>query len=428
MADHDRPLKLGLLTTLALAVLLASGLWQLGIGAKANATEGPPGVPVDLGKATLQTTEQGDSYLGQVNDLHSISVRSQVPGRVMRVYVTDGQQVLAGQVLFQLDGGPQAAQAASMAAMAQATRSEGPVIQKAVQGLQAERQGLMAELQFNQMQLTRFQQLGTTDTVARKDIEQYQTAVTGLQEKLKSLNANIGGQQARLAQVQAGVNRDLANARAAKATLGFYTVRAPYSGQIGQVIAKVGDVADPSQPMTTITRGGAVQVEAAVPVQAARFVRPGNLVRITTPQGEALTTATVRFVAPKVDPATQTLLLKADVPNVNGALKADEKIRMQLVTGTSQRITVPVEAVFRQIGQPFVYKALKADDGKLSARLTPVKLDGYLGTDRMIIASGLAAGDTLVVHGIQKLQDGAPLMDAATMPKGPAPAGENAHH
>ena len=432
MATYDRPLKLGMLVALGLGTLLAGSLWQLGISGKAIAQEGPQGVPVDLGQATLQTTEDGDSYLGQVNDLQSIQVRSQVPGRVMQVYVTDGQSVQAGQLLFRLDGGPQAAQAASMAAMAQATRSEGPVVQKAVQGLQAERQALVAELQFNQTQLSRFQQLATTDSVAKREVEQYQTTVVSLQDKLKALNANIGGQQARMAQVQAGVNRDLANARAAKATLGFYTVRAPYGGQIGQVVAKVGDMADPSVPLTSITRGGAVQVEAAVPVQAARFVRAGNTVRITTPQGDLLATATIRFVAPRVDAATQTLLLKADVPNINGALKADEKVRMQLVTGTRQRVTVPVEAVFRQIGQSFVYKAIKGHDKKneretLSAKLAPITTDGYMGTDRMIIASGLEAGDTIVVHGVQKLQDGVPLMDAARLPKGPAPGAEGPH-
>jgi multidrug efflux pump subunit AcrA (membrane-fusion protein) len=424
---QPNPLKLGLLTTGVLATVFACGLWQLGSHANADGPPGGGGVPVDLGKATLESTEQGDTYLGQVNDIHSTQVRSQVPGRISRVYVTDGQTVRAGQLLFQLDGGPQAAQAASMAAMANATRQEGPVVQKAVQGLQADRLAVVTELQFNQTQLARFQQLATTDTVARKDVEQYQTTVTGLQQRLKTLDANIAGQTARLAQIQSGVTRDLANARAAKATLGFYSVRAPYSGQIGQVIAKVGDVADPSVPLTTLTRGGAVQVESAVPVQAARYVKPGNTLRVMTPQGEPLATATVRFISPKVDPATQTLLIKADVANSQNLLKADEKVNVQLVTGTQARITVPVEAVFRQIGQPFVYKVVEGKNGALTARLAPVKQAGYLGTHKVIIASGLQPDDTIVVHGVQKLQDGAPIMDAATMPKGAPPAEGGPH-
>jgi membrane fusion protein, multidrug efflux system len=132
-----------------------------------------------------------------------------------------------------------------------------------------------------------------------------------------------------------------------------------------------------------------------------------------------LATAVVRFVSPKVDPATQTLLIKADVP-ANAGLKADEKVSIRVVTGFSQQVTVPAEAIMRMMGQPFVYRLAMAN-GQATAQLQPVVLGGYQNNN-MVITKGLSAGDQIVVHGIQKLQDGAPIMDSAKMPPTPQQA------
>jgi multidrug efflux pump subunit AcrA (membrane-fusion protein) len=376
----------------------------------------PQGVPVTLGQAVSQSVDEGDTYLGQINDLENVQIRSQVSGRITQIMVLDGQAVKQGQALFQLDAGPQAATTRSMQAMVDSTRQEAPVIQQGIKALHADRTALLSELRYNQQQLSRLQQLATTDTVARKDVEQAETAVNTLHEKLTAINSNLQAQQARLRQVGAAVNRDLANAQASKNTLSFYTVRAPFSGTIGQVIVKVGDVADPSMPLGSVTRGGPVQLEAAIPITAARAVQPGNTLTVLDDNGKPLNTAVVRFVSPRVDPATQTVLLKADIPNQNRLLKADEKVRLKLVTGQQSRVTVPQEALFRMIGQPFVYRAVSGKNGYMSAKLQPVTPGAFQG-NAVVVAQGLQAGDRIVVHGIQKLQDGAPIMDASQLPK-----------
>jgi multidrug efflux pump subunit AcrA (membrane-fusion protein) len=417
-APPDRPLKLGLWATALLGGGLALSLLQLP-QQTVMAVNGPPKVPVDLGKALLQATEESDTYLAQVNNTHSIQVRSQVPGRILKVWVADGQPVRAGQALFSLDGAPQAATVASMQAMASGSRKEGPIIQKTMAGLAADRKTLLADLAFNQAQLARFQQLAVTQTIATKDVEQQQTLVTTLRNKLTALDNTLASQRQRLAQVSDAVNRDLANVKAAQATLAYYTVRAPFAGTIGQVIAKVGDAIDPSLALTSLTQGGAVQIETAIPVAAARAIEAGHSLRVLTVQGQTLGMARITFVAPKVDPTTQTVFIKANTRQL--PLKADEKLRVQLVTGSRQQVVVPVEAIFRMIGQPFVYKAV-TENGQLVARMQPITPGSYWGTQHQVVQTGLQPNQTIVVHGVQKLQDGVPIMDASTMPQGGPPS------
>jgi multidrug efflux pump subunit AcrA (membrane-fusion protein) len=85
-------------------------------------------------------------------------------------------------------------------------------------------------------------------------------------------------------------------------------------------------------------------------------------------------------------------------------------------------IVIPLVSVLRISGQHFVYVAEAADKG-LVAKLRSVTLGPIVGSEYVVL-TGLTAGERLIVSGIQKIGDGAPVQDAATMqPPGPPPAG-----
>jgi multidrug efflux pump subunit AcrA (membrane-fusion protein) len=108
-----------------------------------------------------------------------------------------------------------------------------------------------------------------------------------------------------------------------------------------------------------------------------------------------------------VDPGTQLVLAKAIISGGGNSLRTSQLVRARVEFDTSERLVVPVLAVMRVADQHFVYVA-QQDQGKLVARQRPVKV-GEIAGDNYVVLEGLQAGDRVVVSGIQKIANGAPI-------------------
>ena len=117
-----------------------------------------------------------------------------------------------------------------------------------------------------------------------------------------------------------------------------------------------------------------------------------------------------RSISPSVDDTTQTVLVKAPVSQRGSALRTDQFVRARIVWSTAPAVTVPVVAVSRISGQFFVFVA-EAANGGLVARQRPVTVGAMSGND-YVVAAGLKAGDRVIVGGVQKIGDGAPVAEA----------------
>jgi hypothetical protein len=130
-----------------------------------------------------------------------------------------------------------------------------------------------------------------------------------------------------------------------------------------------------------------------------------------------------------------TVLVKAEFPNLTGVLKTGQYVRNRIITGVSDQLAVPVEAVMMQAQQPFVYKVLplstilpqiKASDQMLPAQkqqleklpgTTPVVVQtavklGKLQNNAFPVLSGLTKGDEVVVSNTALLRSGMPVRRA----------------
>lgn len=126
-----------------------------------------------------------------------------------------------------------------------------------------------------------------------------------------------------------------------------------------------------------------------------------------------------------------TVLVKAEFPNLTGKLKTGQSVRNRIITGTSRQLSVPVQAVMMQAQQPFVYRIFpfpkycprsrhppkyrrrKSRNWKPSPKTpivvqTPVRL-GHLENNSYPLLSGLRAGDRVVVSNTALLRNGMPV-------------------
>jgi multidrug efflux pump subunit AcrA (membrane-fusion protein) len=133
-------------------------------------------------------------------------------------------------------------------------------------------------------------------------------------------------------------------------------------------------------------------------------------VRLVDDRGQVLATNKLTFVSPTVDTSTQSVLAKAQLVEGRGQFRADQFVRARVVWSTEPGLTVPVTAVTRINAQFFAFVADKNAEG-LVAKQKPVQLGDIIGNDYVVLG-GLTAGEQLIVSGLQKIRDGAPVMPA----------------
>jgi membrane fusion protein (multidrug efflux system) len=109
----------------------------------------------------------------------------------------------------------------------------------------------------------------------------------------------------------------------------------------------------------------------------------------------------VGSVDSRVDPSTRSVTVRALVPNPDGRLKPGMFMTVQLSRGDRDTLVVPEEALVPEAGDVFVYVVR---DATVEKRVVKT---GQRRVGEVEVVAGLAAGDTVVVEGTQKLRDGA---------------------
>jgi RND family efflux transporter MFP subunit len=189
--------------------------------------------------------------------------------------------------------------------------------------------------------------------------------------------------------------------------LRYYVVKAPSAGVIGDIPVRVGDRVTVATELTTLDKTGELEAYIAVPSEKSGSVKVGTPVEIVDDSGNVATRAAITFISPRVDPATQLLLVKALIPNSDRRLRTDQLVHARVVYSEEKHVLIPVTAIIRLSGQPFAYVA-EEQGGKTVAKQRPVKLGDVVGNDYVIL-DGIKPGEQLIITGTQMLGDGAPV-------------------
>lgn len=356
---------------LAAALLLGGAAATACSDGGAAASPGGPagGGPMAMGVETLtlapRPIERSTEYVAAVRSRRSTTIQPQVEGFITAIMARPGQRVGRGTPLMQIDAGRQQAAVASL------------------QSLRAARQ---ADLKFAQQQAERAKKLFEAGAISAQEQEQAVTAVQTSAAQLQAVEAQIREQEVEL---------------------GYHRVTAPTAGIVGDIPVRIGDRVTRSTVLTTVDENAGLELYINVPVAQATGLKPGLAVRVIDDAGQPVATSEVNFIAPSVDPATQSVLVKAPL-DASVPFRTDQFVRTQLVWNSEPGLTVPLVAVTRINGQYFVYVAETGEGGALVARQRAVRLGPIVGNDYAVVG-GLTAGEQLIVAGVQKLGDGMPV-------------------
>lgn len=357
-----RPTFAPSLIILAAAILAACGGPQASQGARPAA---PPPTAVRLITLEQHAIEDTSEFIAAVRSLRSTTVQPEVEGIVTRIFVKSGDRVRTGTPLVQINAERQRA---------------------AVQSTEATRAGTEADATYWRGQVKRLETLVGAGAISRQEFEQAENSLRTAEARLGALDAQL-----REGQVQ----------------LQYHRVDAPQAGVVGDIAVRQGDRVTTATAITTLDDDDGLEAYIEIPVGRAPDLRTGLPVHLLDADGTIIATHPISFVAPRVDPGTQAVLAKVRIGKAPPGMRVQQFIRARVVWRTSEGLTVPVVAVNRISNQYFCFVAEGTGDA-LVARQRPVRVGEVTGDDYVVL-EGLKPGERIVVSGIQKIGDGAPV-------------------
>ena len=339
------------LYSLSVALLLGvAACGRQAEGGQPTGRGGPPRtVPVEVTEAVTDTVVDAILATGQIESVQAIELRPEVDGRLVEIFVREGALVNQGAPLFKVDDAELKAQVA---------RAE-------------------AERDLARQALDRTRQLLTEKAAAPADLERAE--------------AQMRSTQAALELLQVRLDRTV--------------VRAPFTGVTGARLASLGDYVTNTTRLITLQTVNPQRASFQIPERYSDRLREGQRVRFQVaalPGRDFL--GTVDFVDPRVQLPGRTINVKALVPNSDRSLQAGMFIEARLSTHTRPNaVVIPEDAVTQIQGGAFIWIIV---DNKASRRRVElgVRTPGYVE-----VTSGLESGELVVVGGIDRLIEGAPV-------------------
>jgi multidrug efflux pump subunit AcrA (membrane-fusion protein) len=355
-------------------------------------------------------------------------VSSQASGlRVEEILVEKGDVIQAGEIMARLDDSKlqaQLQQAEASIAETKARLSElqagarPQVIAQARATVSSAQGGVeqeKASLQRAEQQLARNRKLAAEGAVAQDRLDEMISQWKSSQSSLQQAKAQLVEAQQRLAELEAGARPEaiaqaeaqLANAKAQKQEiqeqLQDTQIIAPVSGEVAEKETSIGDLTSASNELFTIIQDGRLEAHLKVPETQLSQIRPGQKVEISSTADRSLNlSGMVRTINPIVEQDSRQATVKVDLPKP-GFLRPGMFVQASIVTSTSERLTVPSEAVLPQSnGKGLVY--ILQEDNTVKAQ--SVTLGEILANQRVAIEGGLSQGDRVVVKGAPYLKNG----------------------
>jgi membrane fusion protein, multidrug efflux system len=330
----------------------------------------PPEVPVSEAIAEARTIPVYVKGLGTVQAYNTVNVRTQVSGQITKVFFREGQEVKAGDPLFQID--PRPFQAALSQAQANKAKDE-------------------AQLQGAQLDLERYRKLLVPGFQSRQSFDQ-QTATVG--------------------QLQGAVQADQAQIDNAQLNLDYALIRSPIDGRTGQRLVDLGNYVQAGQAsLVSVAQLKPIFVSLTVPQESLDRIREREKKATLAVQAYGsddktlLSVGQVTLIDNQIDIQTGTIHLRATFENKDERLWPGEFVIARLILGEyPDAVTVPAETVMQGPEGDYAYiirPNQTAERRNIDVALTQ---DGLA-----LIDKGISVGEHVIAEGQYRVTNGAKL-------------------
>jgi membrane fusion protein (multidrug efflux system) len=367
---------------------LFSLLWLAGCKEQKKAAGPRPTPQVSVVEVKPQKVVLTTELPGRTSPFRIAEIRPQVSGLILKRLFQEGSDIKAGQVLYQID--PATFQAALDTAEAALAKAK-------------------ANLPAIQMRAERYRVLYKKGSLAKQDYDDAESALRQAQAEIKSWQAQV---------------------KTARINLGYCRVTAPISGRIGRSNVTEGAIVTAYQPVALATIQQINPIYVDLPqsttdlLRLKRHLAKGeienrkdnhNKVKLVLEDGSSYPEeGSLQFRDVTVDPTTGSVILRVVFPNPQGTLLPGMFVQAIIKEGVMDKgMLVPQQGVSRNFkGQPV---ALTVDAaGKVQQRI--LTLDRAQG-NKWLVLSGLAAGDRVIVEGMQRVRPGMTVKTVAFAPK-----------
>jgi membrane fusion protein (multidrug efflux system) len=339
----------------------------------------PTAVPVEIIVAKRQPVARSSDFVGRIEAVERVDIRARITGFLHKIDFKEGDLVKQGDVLYQIE--PDSFQAAVLQAQGALFQAQAKYANASVQRSRAE-------------------ELVKTSATSRAELDRQIAAEKGAQGEVVTADANL---------------------KTANINLAYSTIVAPITGEIGRTKVTVGNVVSPeSGPLTTIVSKDPMYV--TFPVSQREFLKiqgeerrtrqAALSVRVRFSDGSLYPeSGQINFVDVVVDRATDTVTVRATLPNPQGMLVDGQLVRVAVATEKQEeKVLIPQAALIAD--QQGIYVFLDVD-GK--AAVQRLKLGGELGSS-VIVNEGLQGGEHVIVQGMETLRPGAPVLASPAPP------------
>ena len=313
--------------------------------------------------AQLAELRSGPTISGSLQPRTEARVRAEIAGPVEQTHADEGQRVRAGALLARLDD--TAVRDAYLSAKSAVRTAE-------------------SALQNAQRNLERSSRLAKAGALPERDLETAQLNATNAEGALADARARLASAGKQLAQT---------------------TVRTPITGVISEREVDAGDVVTVGAELFRIVDLGSLRLEASVAASEIDRLKPGMPVEFGVSGYDRRFTGRIERINPTVDPTTGQVRIYVTIPNERQSLVSGLFAEGRVATDTRKAIGVPADAVDERGTEPVLH-VVKA--GRV--KHLPVRLGVRdEATNLVEIASGVAAGDTVLLGSAQGVAEGATI-------------------
>ncbi len=349
--------------------------------ATASAKRADPSIPITPGKVRRQEVSIYYDGLGAVQAFNTVTVRPRVDGQLIQVAFTEGQNIHSNDLLAKIDPAP--FQAAYEQAVARKSQDQ-------------------AQLDNARLDLRR--DLDLTNIVTAQAVDTQSNMVR---------------------QLEAMVKNDQAGIDSCKVQLDYTTILAPLEGRCGIRLVDQGNIvhAADSNGVVCITQLRPISVVFTLPEQEVGVVSrkfgqgPVQVLAMDRDNKTILDTGTLSVIDNQIDTTTGTIKCKATFPNTDFSLWPGQFVNPRVLVDITNSLVVDENVIQRGPDGPYVF-TVQGQASNLVAKLTPVA--AQMQEPLALISQGLSEGDTVVVEGQYRLEDGSKVRIEADPPAAPA--------